>query len=228
MLKSVRELCNEGLKNVKKLGNEFPKNVEKLGNGMLKDLNDEMVKAQNQLGLGDIIEEPSEVEISEYGLIELTDEPYIRLPCYNIPLQCLYEMANDDVGNFKYHPVVNWEEFKNGEELTIPLKRKPINPTIYWAIEFWPNWDLLHLTDAERLEFLIEFMKCKDQVCQYDIKEITDEYNLKEACLRLFKKHLATEREAVRLPTKNAKRTVYVIRKKTPSPAPSASQPASS
>lgn len=35
-----------------------------------------------------------------YGITEVNGGPFIRLPCYNVPIQCAYEMVYSDLGRF--------------------------------------------------------------------------------------------------------------------------------
>ena len=35
-----------------------------------------------------------------YGVVRISDDPVLRLPCYNVAMQCAYEMVEADVGDF--------------------------------------------------------------------------------------------------------------------------------
>jgi hypothetical protein len=85
-----------------------------------------------------------------WGCVELPQGPLLRLPCYNIPWQCLYEKFSDDLGDF-------WQDSLDLKELFLnkPMsKYKPISDSQFLMLYAYPLWNLVSLTNQEMLEHL--------------------------------------------------------------------------
>ena len=128
----------------------------------------------------------------DYGIVTLGDTAALRLPCYNISLQCAHEMVNDDVGGFIQDPNELYVLARTNNQKVIKLRRKPLSLTMLLAAQYWPVWEIGKFSETEKLDMLIKVMKAEDKVCDYgpDCKKKKPAEALRLKCLRLFRDHL--------------------------------------
>ncbi len=109
----------------------------------------------------------------EYGVATLEEEPLLRLPLHNVPLQCAYEMVRAAIGDAFNPPsrVEVWMRMRKGES-EIKIERTPIKgdserETLLCALLQYSLWRRLNLTDQQQLQFLIDGMRDQNLTCIY-------------------------------------------------------------
>ena len=120
-----------------------------------------------------------------YTILDKPDVPSIRLPCYNITLQCVYEMAYHDLKEFLLRPSEAFQlagELKDNELI---MRRHCPDNMMLLAMKLWPFWERLALTMPNRIKMLLRTARVKDKNTKKQDATMIRSIN------RIFEKHLA-------------------------------------
>jgi hypothetical protein len=129
-----------------------------------------------------------------YFVLKIMNEPFIRLPCYNVPLQCAYKMGHSDLGKIVESPahLAKWEKGnRQAMQVTVKrntLRRKLPDMDIFYALLLWPTLEGLRLTSEEKMKFLIRTCSADGIQCRYSEKSKSELFtrNINDR----FKSHL--------------------------------------
>jgi len=129
-----------------------------------------------------------------YTIVTLEEEPFIRMPCYNVPLQCAYEMAHADLGRYLQSPAHLFKLRKSKFQLKqvtvnkITIKRNPPDMDMFKTMLLWPAMEGLHLSAEEKQSLFVRVNKIDGVSCKYS--ETSKSELFAKAVNRIFKKHV--------------------------------------
>ena len=129
----------------------------------------------------------------EYGVITLEDEPMVRLPLFNVPLQCAFEMVARAVGPRSLEEA--WQMRRDGIEVSKEdlIRGNAENETLLCALLQYSLWRRLRMYDKDQLVCLIEGMADARMKCKYD--HTYSDITLRNRLHGIFLKH--QERQTV-------------------------------
>jgi hypothetical protein len=115
----------------------------------------------------------------------LTDEPVIRLPCYNIPLQCCYEMVADKIIHYKGLSPIPLSSLLAKE------KHMPSDLETFLSLCLWSTWERFGVKDHNKLRWLVDACDAEGFKCRYSTGQLV---TFRRLMNRRFKTHLLTNR----------------------------------
>jgi hypothetical protein len=130
------------------------------------------------------------------GTFSFQYKSMLRLPCYNVPLQCAYEMISDVVGDFwgGYERMVELRsEAIRDKSNQKKLTRLDLDKTKFHAMLDWNMWRVLCLTDEEQLESLQLAMGATDNA-PAGLNGVRQHRKLRKQCESAFRKQLTESR----------------------------------
>ena len=130
----------------------------------------------------------------------LKDEPFIRLPCYSVPLQINYERVSAAIGDF-WVPTRIDELLKqiidcDPNQTELVFSRKPLTDedrAICAALLCWPTWQMARLSDIEQLEHLQELLALSNfKRFTESSAKLKTANRLRNACITAIRDHWET------------------------------------